>query len=262
VLGFEHFGMQKVTQAMRSIGPVIAKVKLAVIVDEMSDPNGAIAQIDRDFASLTPTEELVLISTEERVASLDVHSDIHIGLLKSRCGGMSHRYPQLTLHYLGCSMCICSAIPLPAHMQKSELRRANIHVDGQFNAPSCSTRVLYEKSLAFGREFGERQGVVESLEEFDYVVRLRAPLPGGHNFCCGSVCDGRAKVADRLRFQPVNATHYGLSNQRSVADEAKTSDLTLAEREDISRAVCCGSFHAFLLHGEPEGADVGALAEG
>src|SRR5208282_2129819 len=46
---------------------------------------------------------------------------------------------------------------------------------------------------------------------------------------------------NRLRFQPVNATHYSLSNQRSVADEAKTSD---------------------LLHGEPEGADVGALAEG
>jgi len=42
-----------------------------------------------------------------------------------------------------------------------------------------------------------------------------------------------------LRSQPVTATHYSLSNQRSVADE--TSD---------------------LLHGEPEGADVGALAEG
>jgi hypothetical protein len=41
--------------------------------------------------------------------------------------------------------------------------------------------------------------------------------------------------------QPVDATHYDLSNQRSVADEAKTSD---------------------PLHGEPEGADVGALAEG
>jgi hypothetical protein len=39
----------------------------------------------------------------------------------------------------------------------------------------------------------------------------------------------------------VDATHYDLSGQRSVADEAKTSD---------------------PLHGEPEGADVGALAEG
>jgi hypothetical protein len=83
VLGFEHFGMQKIAQAMRSIGPIIAKVKLAVIVNEVSDPNGTIAQIDRDFASLTPTGELVLIRTEERVASLDVHLDIHIGLLKS-----------------------------------------------------------------------------------------------------------------------------------------------------------------------------------
>ena len=49
------------------------------------------------------------------------------------------------------------------------------------------------------------------------------------------------RATDRfwLRFQPVNATHYSLSNQRSVADE--TAD---------------------PLHGESEGADVGALAEG
>jgi hypothetical protein len=80
VLGFQHFGIQKVAQAMRSIGPIIAKVKLAVIVDEVSDPNGTIAQIDRDFAPLAPTGELALIRTEERFASLDPHLDIHIGL--------------------------------------------------------------------------------------------------------------------------------------------------------------------------------------
>jgi hypothetical protein len=34
-----------------------------------------------------------------------------------------------------------------------------------------------------------------------------------------------------LRFQPVNATHYSLSNQRSVADEAKTSDLYYTESQ-------------------------------
>jgi hypothetical protein len=55
MLGFEHLGMQKIAQAMRSIGPIIAKVKLAVIVNEVSYPNGTIAQIDRDFASLTST---------------------------------------------------------------------------------------------------------------------------------------------------------------------------------------------------------------
>jgi hypothetical protein len=50
-----------------------------------------------------------------------------------------------------------------------------------------------------------------------------------------------SSVRSRLWIQPVRATHCALSNQRSVADEAKTSD---------------------PLHGEPEGADVGALAEG
>jgi len=85
VLGIEHFGTQKVAQAMRSIGPIIAKVKFSVIVDEVSDPNGTIAQIDRDFVPLAPMGDLALISTEERVASIDLHLDIHIGL----CCGMS-----------------------------------------------------------------------------------------------------------------------------------------------------------------------------
>ena len=47
-----------------------------------------------------------------------------------------------------------------------------------------------------------------------------------------------ASVRFSLRIQPVDATHYGVSHQRSVAGE--TSDPLL---------------------GEPEGADVGALAE-
>jgi len=83
VFAFEHFGMQKVAQAMFSIGPIVAKVKLAVIVDEVPDPDGTIAQIDRDFVPPAPPGELAPNRTEERVASLDVHLDIHIGLLKS-----------------------------------------------------------------------------------------------------------------------------------------------------------------------------------
>jgi len=34
----------------------------------------------------------------------------------------------------------------------------------------AGTRAHYQESLAFGREFGERQGVAESLEEFAYVM--------------------------------------------------------------------------------------------
>jgi hypothetical protein len=53
---------------------------------------------------------------------------------------------------------------------------------------------------------------------------------------------GGSTDSSGLWIQPVDATHLAACcGARSVADEAKTSD---------------------PLHGEPEGADVGALAEG
>ena len=153
--------MQKVAQAMRTIGPIIAKVKLAVIVDEVSDPYGTIAQIDRDFARLAPTGELVLIRTEQRVASLDVRLHIHIGLLRM----VARR------EYVRRSHCrlIC----------KNPNRVMRIFtLMGSSMRHHATTRMLYQESLAFGREFGERQGVAEtsvSPERADAVTGPSTP---------------------------------------------------------------------------------------
>src|SRR5258706_10416280 len=102
--------------------------------------------------------------------------------------------------------------------QRREAVRFRPQVAGPARA-ACSSYPLLDRRV--GRRYTEARG--------------RASDSHGNPFTpCANVRFGS-------RFQPVNATHYSLSNQRSVADEAETAD---------------------PLHGEPEGADMGALAEG
>ena len=46
--------------------------KLSITVDEIGDPEGVLAQVDRHFAPLAPTQELPLNSSCESVPGLEV----------------------------------------------------------------------------------------------------------------------------------------------------------------------------------------------
>ena len=77
-----------------------------------------------------------------------------------------------------------------------------------------ATRVLFQKSLAFGREFGERQGVAESLEEFAYVSSPESALakrPGSGVGRCGRDDLGAALP---LRDRPATRHALGPSTIR------------------------------------------------
>ena len=64
--------MQKFAQAMRRIKPIITKVKLAVAIDKVPDPEGTVTQVDHYFASFVQTQELALNGTGESVFRVEI----------------------------------------------------------------------------------------------------------------------------------------------------------------------------------------------